>query len=132
MMSPRMMLVPSTARMMVMMMALPRAGCAVVLVTLMNHGWSSGTRAGVAAGFGDYYEPGVDHTGDPAEEGQEEVEEEGEAAASAQEDGEGWKEYGDYGFAAAGLEGVGDGVGRYWEWRWGRTMTMVVVVLVSE
>jgi hypothetical protein len=48
--------------------------------------------SGVPAGFGDYYYPGVDYAGDPAEDCEQDVEEEGAAAASAQEDGEGWEE----------------------------------------
>jgi hypothetical protein len=54
-----------------------------------------GSRVGlsrVPAGFGDYYYPGVDYAGDPAEDCEQDVEEEGAAAASAQEDGEGWEE----------------------------------------
>jgi hypothetical protein len=48
--------------------------------------------SGVPARFGDYYYPGVDDAGDPAEDCEEDVEEERTAAASAQEDGEGWEE----------------------------------------
>lgn len=52
----------------------------------------------------DHY-PGVDDAGYPAEDGQEDVEEEGAAAASAHKDCEGREEDGDDCFAAAGLGG---------------------------
>jgi len=52
---------------------------------------------------GCYYEPGVDYAGDPAEDGQDYVDEQGAAAAFAQEHCEGREENGDYCFAAADL-----------------------------
>jgi hypothetical protein len=58
----------------------------------------------VAAGFGYDYDPGVDYAGDPAEDCEEDVQQERTAAASAQEDGEGWEEDCYEGFAAAGLD----------------------------
>jgi hypothetical protein len=56
-------------------------------------------------GIGDDHEPGVDDAGDPAEDGQDDVDEEGAAAAFAQEDGEGREEDCYYCFAAADLFG---------------------------
>jgi hypothetical protein len=46
----------------------------------------------VPAGFGDYYDPGVDYAGDPAEDCEEDVQQEGAGAASPEEDGEGREE----------------------------------------
>jgi hypothetical protein len=90
--------------------------------------------SGVPARFGDYYYPGVDYAGDPAEDCEDDVEQERTATASAQEDGEGWEEDCYEGFAAACLEEggllvfglVGGGSGMVW----GRTRTMVVGLVV--
>jgi hypothetical protein len=54
-------------------------------------------------GICDDHEPGVDDAGDPAEDGQDDVDEEGAGAAFAHEDGEGREEDCDYCFAAADL-----------------------------
>jgi hypothetical protein len=58
-------------------------------------------------GIGDDHEPGVDDAGDPAEDCQDDVEDEGAGAAFAHEDCEGREEDCDYCFAAADL---------FWEW----------------
>lgn len=50
-----------------------------------------------------YDDPGVDYAGDPAEDCEQDVEDELQAAACAQQDGEGWEEDGDDCFAAADL-----------------------------
>lgn len=55
------------------------------------------------SGVGGDDEPGVDDAGDPAEDGQDDVDEEGAGAAFAHEDGEGREEDCDYCFAAADL-----------------------------
>jgi hypothetical protein len=86
----------------------------------------------VAAGFGYDYDPGVDYAGDPAEDCEEDVQQERTAAASAQEDGEGWEEDCYEGFAAAGLDLLVCGLveGRAMVWCCGRrTRTMVAVYL---
>ena len=59
------------------------------------------------SGIGDDHEPGVDDAGDPAEDCQDDVEDEGAGAAFAHEDCEGREEDCDYCFAAADL---------FWEW----------------
>lgn len=60
----------------------------------------------VMARLGGDDEPGVDDAGDPAEDGEKDVDQQRAAAAFAQEDGEGWEEDGDDGFAAADLGGL--------------------------
>jgi hypothetical protein len=58
------------------------------------------------AGVRCYHEPGVDDAGDPAEDGQDDVDEERAAAAFTQQDGEGREEDCYYCFAAADLGGL--------------------------
>lgn len=98
--------------MMVMMMAagmrraMPMVSAVVVVSTAVSV--AGGMRhprlfVVVVAGLGGDDEPGVDHARDPAEEGQDDVDEERAAAAFAEEDGEGREEDCYYCFAASDL-----------------------------